>query len=98
MNGESETRSHSPPAGGEPKETGVTPTRHSSASAFRRLGDSSAGNRSLSGVVPFRNSVTLGGLASSVQLNGTGSNVMQGVMSSQTDEVLKLKKQVSLKS
>ena len=96
---ENENRSQSPDRGepGEPKQAGVTPTRHSSANAFRRLGDSSAAHRSLSGVVQFRNAATLGGLASSVQLNGTSSNAMQGVMSTQTDEVLKLKKQVRLK-
>ena len=93
-----ETRSSSPLPNGEPSEKGgVTPSRPNSMCAFRRIGDSNGKNRSLSSAVQFRNASALGGVAASVQLNGTSSssNVMQGVMSSQTDEVLKLKKQVS---
>ena len=76
-------------------ESGKTPTRKSAITEFRRIGDSGAINRSLSGAAALRKSGGFGGLATSVQLDSTNPNVLHGVMKKETDEVLKLKKQVS---
>ena len=63
---------------------------------LRRSEFSNGLNRSLSGAAPLR--TALGGMSASVHLNGlspSSSNALQGIMSRETDEVLKLKKQVS---